>query len=333
MKTIFSFSFAILMFGCKSQVIDTPSKAIVPTIQTTEISPEVKQLDFITPSELNEIVAYLASDELQGRATGSKGIEKAGIYIENALKSYDVRPYYDTYRDAYQAKGKDAFNVIGVIEGNDPALKNEIIILGAHYDHIGYGKLVENDSIANGANDDASGTAAVMAMARYFGEKKSNKRTIMFALYSGEEMGLLGSKHLAQRLKGENIDLYTMISFEMIGVPFEDRDYVAFLSGFELSNMASKLNDYVDANLLGLSEVAKNYNLFKRSDNYPFYEAFKLPSHTISSCDLSNYDYYHHVDDEADQLNYEFMASLVNQLLPAIEKMSNTPTKEIQMNE
>ena len=343
MNRLFPIFIALLIFGCKPSTVimntDDSSQNVIPqpsrgdVIMASASSSKEKGLNYVTAKELNETVSYLASDELQGRSTGSEGIEMAATFIESQFKSYNVKPYYDTYRDTYKARGKNAFNVIGVVEGNDPALKNEIIILGAHYDHIGFGNKVDNDSIANGANDDASGTAAVMAIARYFAEKKSNKRTIIFALYSGEEMGLLGSKHLAQRLKNENINLYTMISFEMIGVPFKDRDYVAFLSGFELSNMAPKLNEYVGSNLLGLSEVAKQYNLFKHSDNYPFYEAFKLPCQTISSCDMTNYDYYHHVDDETDKLDYDFMASLLNQLIPAIKKMSITPTKEIKMNE
>jgi len=170
-------------------------------------------------------------------------------------------------------------------------------------------------------------------MAKYFAAKQNNKRSIMFVLFSAEEMGLLGSKHLAKRLKEQDIDLYTMVNFEMIGVHFKDRDYVAFVTGYDLSNMATKINEYVGSNLIGFSEVAKKYNLFRQSDNYAFYKEFKLPSHTISSCDLSNYDYYHHVDDETDKLDFEHMAHLINNVIPAIEKMSNTKTKEIVMYE
>lgn len=316
---------------------EDPSQNIIPEPSKNDVileSPsESKALTFVKANELKESVAYLASDELQGRKNGSEGIDEAALFIEKKLRSYNVKPYYEGYRDYYKIGDKDAFNVIGFVEGNDPELKKEVIILGAHYDHIGFGKKVDNDSIANGANDDASGTAAVMAMARYFSEKKSNKRSVIFALYSGEELGLLGSRHLANRLKIENINLYTMISFEMIGVPFKDRDYEAFMSGFEVSNMAPKLNEYAGSNLLGLSDVAKKYRLFMRSDNYPFYEAFKLPCQAISSCDLTNYDYYHHVDDEADQLDYDFMASLINKLIPAVETMSVTPNKDIKLYE
>ena len=203
--------------------------------------------DNITSDEINSIVSFLASDELQGRDTGSQGIETAAKYIEDYFVNIGVKPYYETYRDTYKIKEIDAFNVIGVLEGKDPVLKNEVVILGAHYDHVGYRvKPFEGDSIGNGANDDASGTATVMALANRLAKLNNNKRTIIFALYSGEEMGLLGSKHLAERLKSENCNLYTMLNFEMLGVPFTDnRGYDIFLTGYELSNMADKINDYV----------------------------------------------------------------------------------------
>ena len=79
---------------------------------------------------------YLASDELQGRATGSEGIEKAAVYIENYFKSNNIKPYFETYRDTFQLGEITGYNIIGVIEGNDPKLKDEYVILGGHYDHI-----------------------------------------------------------------------------------------------------------------------------------------------------------------------------------------------------
>ena len=161
--------------------------------------------------------------------------------------------------------------------------------------------------------------------------KKNNKRSIIIALFSAEEKGLIGSKHLAKKLKSQNIDLYTMLNFEMIGVPFKGRDYDAFITGYEMSNMSKKINDYTNSTLTGFSEVSKQHNLFKQSDNYAFYKEFNLPCHTISSCDLSNYNYYHHVDDEADKLDFKHMTSLLNKILPAIEMICNKPSKEIKM--
>jgi len=313
MKKIVVLGFAFLVFGCNS------SKKAVANVES------------VSASQVKELVTYLASDELQGRDTGSQGIDEAATYIEKQLETYGVKPYYDTYRDNFKVKEQDAFNVVGFLKGNDDKLKDEVIILGAHYDHIGIGKAVNGDEIANGANDNAAGTSAVLSLAKYFAARKNNKRSIMFVLFSAEEKGLLGSSHLAERLKSENANIYTMVNFEMIGVPMKDKNYEAYISGYDLSNMADKINEYSNANLIGLLPKAKEFNLFQRSDNYPFYKAFSVPSQTICTFDFTNYEFYHHVDDEAENMDYEFMASLINKIKPAIEKMSNSATQEIKM--
>ncbi|MBO6606857.1 M28 family metallopeptidase [Psychroserpens sp.] len=315
MKKLIPFFILMLVFNCKS-TDNGESKSIT-----------------ITSSEVESAVTYLAADERQGRNTGSPGITAAADYISNQLQSYGVNPYFETYRDNFDVNGLDAFNVVGYMEGSDPELKNEVIILGAHYDHIGQGNTVEGDSIANGANDNAAGTSTVLAMAKYFGAKKNNKRSIVFALFSAEEMGLKGSKHLAEALKADNLNLYTMVNFEMIGVPMKTDSYSAYLTGYEMSNMADKINEYAGSNIIGFLPTAKKYGLFRRSDNYPFFNQFKVPCQTISTFDFTNYDYYHHVDDESQLMDYEHMAKLINAVIPAIERMSNTPTKEIVMYE
>lgn len=322
MKNIYLLLIAIVFISCGTKVKE--SKASVDKVSKTIT---------ITSNEVKDIVSFLASDDLKGRETGSEGIDKSATYIEQKFKEYGLKPYFETYRDNFVAGDVDAFNVVGVIEGNDDKLKNEFIILGAHYDHIGLGEEVEGDTVANGANDNAAGTSAVLSLAKYFSDKNNNKRSLIFVTFSAEEKGLLGSKHLAKELKARGLNLYAMVNFEMIGVPFVGRDYEAFVSGYELSNIADKMNGYAGSKLIGFSEVSKKYGLFKRSDNYPFYEAFKVPCHTISSCDLSNFDFYHHVDDEVDKLDYPFMASLINKIAPVVESMSNTATQEIKMHE
>lgn len=285
----------------------------------------------VTANEVKTMVSFLASDDLKGRDTGSEGISTAATYIENEFKALGIKPYFDAYRDTFKMEGVDAFNVVGYIEGSDATLKNEFIIIGAHYDHIGEIAAVDGDVIANGANDNAAGTSAVMTLAKYFSTKKT-KRSLLFVAFTAEEKGLLGSKHLANRLKDNNFNLYTMFNLEMIGVPLIEADHQAFLTGYEHSNLAEVMNAYAGLNLIGSSEVAKKYSLFKRSDNYPFYETFNAPAHTVSSCDLTNFDYYHHVHDEIDKLDYTFMANLINALAPVIEKTANAPTNEIQLN-
>ncbi len=313
---------SILFINCKQitsaqpQIKDSETEALVTT----------------KTSDVKAIMNFLASDELQGRDTGSQGLEKAAQFIEKEFKKYGVQPYFDTYRDAFDAKGTATYNVVGYLEGQDKSLANEFIVVGAHFDHIGTGKDVNGDTIANGANDNAAGSTAVISLAKQFAKLKNNKRSILFVLFGAEERGLLGSAHLAKVLKEDNIDLYTMVNFEMIGVPLNEKAYKAYITGYEISNMAVKINEYVGSELIGYLPKAKEYQLFRRSDNYPFYEQFNVPCQTISTFDFTNYDYYHHVDDEVSEMNFEFMAELINNCVPAIAKMANTRSKEIKLN-
>ena len=287
----------------------------------------------ITKENIKENMEYLASDELGGRATGSEGIEKAAVFIENYFKNNNIKPYFKTYRDTFKLGEIIGYNVVGMIEGNDPKLKNEFIILGGHYDHIGIVKEVNGDTIANGANDDASGTIAAMEFGKYFSKSKTNKRSILITLYAAEEMGLKGSAHLAKRLKKANLDAYTMINFEMIGVPRASDQSMAYMSGYKRSNFAETLNKYAGEEIVGFFSKAKEMNLFMRSDNFPFYKEFNMPAHAISTFDFTNFDYYHHVDDEADKMDYEHMASFINKMIPALEGMMNAPSKDVLLKD
>lgn len=288
----------------------------------------------ITVSGIRHNMEYLASDELAGRNTGSREIEMAAEFIEGKFEEFGLQPYFETYRDSFMIGELHAFNIVGVVEGIDEELKDEYIIIGAHYDHIGMGKPVDGDEIANGANDNASGTIGVLELAKHFGVLRENKRSVMFVLFSGEEKGLKGSQHLAEKLKEENLDLYAMVNLEMIGVPMKSKDYMAYITGYENSNLAMKFNEYSGGDqVLGFLPQAKQLNLFKRSDNYPFYQEFKVPSQTICTFDFTNYPYYHHVDDEAELMDFEHMAMLVEKLLPGLLKMADTEEKEIKLND
>ncbi len=322
-------SFVLSLSACNLTRNPTEEKVIIS--ERTSPQETVKASD-VSKANIKKDLEYLASDELRGRETGTEGIEKAAGYIEEEFKRSQIQPYYETFRDSFEVNGKFGYNLVGVIEGTDPRLKDEYIILGAHYDHIGIDKVVDGDSIANGANDNAAGTVAVMELARHFAEERSNKRSIMFILFSAEEMGLEGSKYIASELKDDGLDLYAMVNFEMIGIPMKGKDYQAYLTGHELSNMAEKFNAYSGANILGFLPQAKEYNLFQRSDNYPFYQTFQVPAQTISTFDFTNYDYYHHVSDEAEKMDYSHMANLISSVIPGLERMANSAEKEIKMN-
>ncbi len=287
----------------------------------------------ISEASVKRSMEYLASNELRGRETGTQGIEKAAVYIEDRFIEAGIKPYFETYRDSFEVRGLHGYNVVGFLEGKDPVLKKEFVILGAHYDHVGLEKVVEGDSIANGANDNAAGTVAVMELAKHFAAVKDNKRSILFILFSAEELGLEGAKHISSRLKTEGLDLYSLVNFEMIGVPMNNTEFLAYLTGYENSNMAEKFNEYANSNVLGFLPQAKEYSLFKRSDNYPFFLEFQVPAQTISTFDFANYEYYHHVSDEAHRMNYPHMVNLIKQVIPGITGIVNSATKEIKLNE
>ena len=315
-KLLTFFLISISMLACTSKPLQDFEQA------------EIKK---IAASDLQEIVSVLSADQLTGRKAGTTGIEQAAIYLENELHSYTNTDDIKVYRDSFKGSDFDASNVFSFIPGTDSKLQDEVIIIGAHYDHIGKSKSEGVDTIANGANDNASGVSAALAIAKHFSQTRNNKRSILIALFSAEEFGLLGSKHLASNLLAQETQVYCMINFEMIGVPMQNAPYQAYITGFESSTMAQVINAHSDMNLLGFLPKAKEYNLFKRSDNYPIFDKFSVPAQTISTFDFSNYEYYHDVGDEADQLDYQHMADLINNLIPAIEKISQSKDLEIKL--
>lgn len=320
--------------ACNSTQNSTDRNVVISEKSTTEKMPASSKAKVeVSDAAVKQKLDYLASNELMGRATGTEGIEKAAVYIEDFFRKNNIKPYYDTYRNTFQVDGKTGFNIVGYLPGTDPALKDEFIILGAHYDHIGIGKKVGNDSIANGANDNAAGTVAVMELADLFAETGKNKRSILFILFSAEEMGLEGSKAISRQLKEDNLDLYAMVNFEMIGIPMQGKDHLAYITGYDLSNFADKFNEYSEEKVIGFLPQAKQFNLFQRSDNYPFYQDFKVPAQTISSFDFTNYDYYHHVSDEAEKMDVAHMANVIEKVFPGLYKMANSSEKEIKMNQ
>lgn len=324
MKRLYFLLFPLVLLSCKSNPAATAENSSQSDSKPLAISYKVKE------SEVSDFLKYLSSDELEGRETGTKGIEKAAVFLEDFFKKNNVKPYFRTYRDTLTNFKSPAYNIVGVLEGSDPELKKEFVVLSAHYDHIGVEKKKQADVINNGANDDASGVTVVAQLAKYFAETKSNKRSILFVFFAGEEKGLLGSKSLVEKLKKQDFNIYTQLNIEMVGVPMK-RDYLAYITGFDKSNMAEKINQYTGKNTIGFLPKEAEYKLFYRSDNYSFYEAFKKPCQSISTFDFENFDFYHHVSDEFKLMDIPHMTSFIQELLPAVTQISITPTEEITM--
>jgi len=123
-----------------------------------------------------------------------------------------------------------------------------------------------------------------------------------------------------------------MLNFEMTGVPMVGKDYFLYITGFDKSNLAEISNAHAGENLIGLLPTAQELGLFRRSDNYPFFEVFGVPSHTYCTFDFTNFDHYHGVDDEPQIMNFAHMADVVNRIIPVIEGISNAAEQEVTGN-
>lgn len=288
-----------------------------------------KQSYKVDEKSVSATLKFLTSDELKGRDPGTPEMEKAALYLEDVLKKNGIKPYFSTYRDTLSNMSVPAYNIVGVLEGTDPQLKKEFVIIGAHYDHIGMAEnAIDGDAIFNGADDNASGTTAVAELVNYFAKTKSNKRSILFCFFSGEEKGLLGSKHLAAKLKKQDFNLYVMFNYEMIGVPMK-QDIEAYITGPGRSNMMDKINEYAGEKIVGTNAFEMKYQLFRASDNYPFFVDFNVPSHTVSTTDMEKFSFYHQLGDDFSQMDTAHMAAFIQKMIPVMEKMVSAPTQEI----
>ena len=164
---------------------------------------------------LTEHVYYFASDSLKGRAAGSADAAKAAAYIIDEYESMGLKPFYDDWYLPFSRGGKNYADVVAVLEGNDPVLKNQYIVVGAHYDHLG----VKNGKIYNGADDNASGSASVIEIARALCANRDKlKRTVVIAAFDAEELGLYGSEALAVKMiDQDSLDVRLMMSVDMVG--------------------------------------------------------------------------------------------------------------------
>ncbi|HEX7897957.1 MAG TPA: M28 family peptidase [Planctomycetota bacterium] len=183
----------------------------------------------VTAEVLRAHATYLADDALEGRAAGYPGNDKAGEYVAGVFKAAGLKPAGDegAYFQKFKVGARDTRNVVGVIEGTDPKLKDEIVVVGAHYDHVGtadqkdYGRLGGrggDDKIWNGADDNGSGTSTLLGVAKAFGEGGLKaKRTIVFIAFSGEEAGLIGSAYYCRKPYGTIEKHAYMLNLDMVG--------------------------------------------------------------------------------------------------------------------
>jgi Zn-dependent M28 family amino/carboxypeptidase len=197
-------------------------------------------------------------------------------------------------------------NVVGYIEGNR---KDEYVLFSAHYDHIGIQRPVEGDSIANGANDDASGSTAVIMLADYFKAKSKPERSLLFVTFTAEEIGGYGSRYFSQQLDPDK--LVAMFNIEMIGKPATDGPNSAWITGFDKSDFGQILQKSVEGTEYKFyPDPYPTENLFYRSDNATL-ARLGVPAHSISTTPIDVDPDYHQVSDEVKTLNLEHLANTI----------------------
>ncbi len=201
-------------------------------------------------------------------------------------------------------------NVVGILPGKSKA--NEFVIFSGHYDHLGIGKPVNGDSIYNGANDDAAGITGVIMLARYFGARKNNERTLIFVAFTAEESGGFGSQHFSHTLDASKVA--AMFNIEMIGTESKWGKNSAYITGYEKTDMGKILQK----NLAGSSfkfypDPYTEEQLFYRSDNATL-ARLGVPAHTISTSKMDAEPNYHKPSDEIGTLDLRNMTEIIKSI-------------------
>lgn len=220
------------------------------------------------------------------------------------------------------------YNIVGMLRGRSKP--NEIVLFSAHYDHEGVFKRGrKKDSIMNGANDNASGTTALVMLAKYFAQRNDNERTILFCAFAGEELGLLGSKDFANYIPASSI--IAGINIEMIGVPQYGKNNV-FITGYDHSSLPSILEkEFASTPVKVKKGPSEEKELFKRSDNFPFVEK-GVPAHTIMSSDDDD-KCYHQPCDEIKRIDIPHMTTVIKAIAVATRTLINgneTPSRVVK---
>lgn len=292
------------------------------TSQKNSVSevPPTKYINTITETDLKTHLYIVASDEMEGRETGSLGQKKAGDYLINQYKNNKIpfptgaTEYYQRIPAAYLNANKnenlpDSENIWAYIEGSEKP--NEVVVISAHYDHIG----VKNGEVYNGADDDGSGTVALLEIAQAFKIAKNEghgpKRSVLILHVTGEEHGLHGSRYYSENPLFPLANTITDVNIDMIGRSDEfhkDSNKYVYLIG----------SDYLSSDLYNICEDAnKNYvNLFldykfnDRNDPNRFYyrsDHYNFAKHGIPSVFLFNgvHADYHKATDEVEKIEFD----------------------------
>ena len=328
-----------------SPVNPTPAARPVPAVP---VPPAVPELRSPAPAEVRQLLAVLSADSMEGRATGTRGSSRAARFIADRMAAAGLIPAGDsgffqrvpmrlaisqrtgrptatavrTWADfnALPAEQRTiGVNVVGILPGTDSALRSQAILVDAHYDHLGVGRPVNGDSIYNGADDDGSGTIAVLEIARALAARRDVKRTVIFAATTGEEVGLVGTNWYIANPPFPLAQTVANFEIEMIGRPdsLSGGAGKGWLTGYERSTMGPML---AAAGIPIVADPRPDQQFFQRSDNIAF-ARLGIVAHTLSSFNLHRD--YHQPSDEVGEVDATHMARLIDAATRAVWVLAN----------
>jgi len=300
----------------------------------------------VSAAELKAWVSYLSSDEMKGRQNGSPEMKEAAQWIAQKFREFDLEPVYPDGQlirpytlHIRQGVSMDERNIVGILEGTDPELKDQFIIISAHFDHVGIRDAVEGDSIYNGADDNAAGTCTLLGVAKAIKENQYRPgRSLVFASVSGEEMGLHGSRYLASNMPLPVPKAYANINFEMTGhSEFLGSDNY-YMTGCDFSNLDEVIQGFIQGSEQHLIDTIPGANrLFFMSDNIAFSRIERdgdisrgIPSGTFATTAFG--EHIHTPWDEASLFDYENMAGLVDHFARMIIGLSHSDQDVVWTN-
>lgn len=276
---------------------------------------------------IKQHVCTLASDSLMGRGFGTAGGKMAADYITAQLEAAGVMPWQGSYLHPFISSGimvkTEGANIIGWVEGTDPLLKDEYIVIGAHYDHLAY-KITDDGKriVFNGADDNASGVAAIIEIGRWLaGSRNQLKRSVILAAFDGEEAGLVGSSFMVQHNQVPPKKVKIMFSLDMVGM-------LSRYGGIDLNGDKTLENgDVMLHNLAskhGLTVKKDGKNVVPNTDTAPFGNQ-GIPAIHIFTSTVSP---YHKPEDDAEKLDYPGIAAISGFVADAAVQLSNAETLE-----
>lgn len=270
---------------------------------------------------LYSVVKELSDDRYKGRKSGTHENEAVANYLAKVFEEVGLQPAIgNSFLVPFEKRGMKLYNVCGIIKGKTDA----IYAIGAHFDHIGFDQNGP-DTVYNGADDNASGVAAMIGIAAYF-KKHPPEKTVLIMAFNAEELGLWGSEALVAQPEIQVLlqKMQVMFNMEMVGTVAASGRNSMFMTGDDQSNLYDLLQANAKDGLKIVSDPYLSQGLFFRSDNVGFYRK-GVVAHSFSTCDMENTNHYHQKNDELGIIDFANLDQMVQSFSATIATMMRQP--------